>query len=160
MRRGLEAARLSDSTPPPHPPAGLRTSPEPVPDITKPGEKRGRPHTAPLRHEFHTLPGTLGQGQETHSLYLTGLFCPAEVSKASIPLNQPLPWSHQSGLEGGVSPFFSLHPCLFRPLSSVLRPSLFVCFFFSVSWSSRFTLPSLVSLVCLFVCFVQCPCLS
>lgn len=117
----------------------------------------GPPHTAALRHESPTLPGTLGQGRGAHSLYLAGLdlFCPAAASKASSPLTQPHPWSHQSGLEGGASPFFSLRPCLSRPLSSVLSSSLLVSLFFC-----PMVVSSLSALPCLFYFSVQCPCLS
>lgn len=109
----------------------------------------GPPHTAALRHESPTLPGTLGQGRGAHSLYLAGLdlFCPAAASKASSPLTQPHPWSHQSGLEGGASPFFSLRPCLSRPLSSVFKSFPNCLPFFSVPWLSLLPLPFLVCFI-------------
>lgn len=71
----------------------------------------GPPHTAALRHESPTLPGTLGQGRGAHSLYLAGLdlFCGSLQSPHPVHLLVPPFWFGGWGLS---FPYFLVFPAL------------------------------------------------
>lgn len=148
----------------------LRPAPRALADLAGAGalhsEARGGagpPHTAALRHESPTLPGTLGQGRGAHSLYLAGL--DLILPRGGL---QSLPSPHRSpslvppsGLEGGAPPFSSLRPCRPLPLSSVLSLSLLVSPLPSRGRLFSLCLPLFLFLVLFFLVyfFVQCLCL-